>query len=66
MDSTPSSFPRRANGNGTYDSICPKCFRTIATSFHAALLLAAERDHRCEDTAEPWPGAVTVFTLHAN
>ena len=31
MDNNPSSyFPRRGDENGTFDLICPHCFRTIA------------------------------------
>ena len=52
---TPTSpfepFPHRQNPDGSFDSICPKCFRTVATRQNEADLAQAERDHVCEDDA---------------
>jgi hypothetical protein len=36
-------FPHRQNSNETYDSICPKCFRTIDTRYVEGDLAAEER-----------------------
>jgi hypothetical protein len=40
-------FPHRQNSNGTYDSICPKCYRTIDTRNVEGDLAAEERVHIC-------------------
>lgn len=42
-------FPHRRNPDGSFDSICPKCFRTVATRRHETELAQAERDHVCDD-----------------
>ena len=44
-------FPHRRNPDGSFDSICPKCFRTVATRRNEADLAQPERDHICEDEA---------------
>jgi hypothetical protein len=43
-------FPHRQNADGSFDSICSECFRTIATASTEAQLEAAERVHhyRCQ------------------
>ena len=43
-----TAFPHRHNADGSVDSICSECFRTIATAFTEAQLQAAERVHDCE------------------
>jgi hypothetical protein len=40
-------WPHRLNPDGTYDSICPTCFQTVARSRNEAELSAAEDDHVC-------------------
>ena len=48
MDNNPSSyFPRRGDENGTFDLICPHCFRTIACGAKEPDLAELERDHWC-------------------
>jgi hypothetical protein len=32
MADSPTLFPHRRNGDGSYDSICPTCFATVARS----------------------------------
>lgn len=44
-------FPHRRNPDGSFDSICLKCFRTVATQRNEADLAQAERDHVCEGDA---------------
>jgi len=44
-------FPHRRNPDGSFDSICRKCFRTVATRRNEADLAQAEREHVCEDDA---------------
>jgi len=41
-------FPHRRKPNGTFDSICTRCFLTVATADTEADLKAAERTHDCK------------------
>jgi hypothetical protein len=41
-------FPHRLNKDGTYDSICPFCFVTIACERREENLARFERDHVCD------------------
>lgn len=45
-----ASFAHRFNDDGTFDSICPQCFRTIAQTEREPDLQNAEDSHVCE----PW------------
>lgn len=49
------NFAHRSNRNGTTDSICRRCFATVATATWEAELDRAERVHACE------PGMMRVF-----
>jgi hypothetical protein len=49
------SFPHRLNQNGTFDSICPKCFVTVANAIHEADLARFERCHVCDRTGTTVP-----------
>jgi hypothetical protein len=40
-------WPRRLNPDGTYDSICPTCFQTVARCKNEAELARAENLHVC-------------------
>jgi hypothetical protein len=40
-------FPHRENPDGTYDSICGRCFKTVAIGVKQADLKQAEEDHIC-------------------
>lgn len=42
------AFPHRHNRDGSFDSICPQCFQTVAKSSTEADLEAAERVHDCD------------------
>jgi hypothetical protein len=48
VQSVRTAFPRRRNPDGSSDSICPECFRTVATAATEADLKAAESTHDCE------------------
>ena len=48
-------FTKRRNSDGTMDSICLNCFRTIATCTDRLELIELEKDHRCQ------PGAAVVL-----
>jgi hypothetical protein len=41
-------FAHRANADGSIDSICTRCFRTVATQRSEAELDRPERDHVCQ------------------
>ena len=42
------AFAHRHNLDGTWDSICPTCFFTIATELTEEGLFVQELDHDCE------------------
>lgn len=42
-------FPHRDNCDGTFDSICPVCFRTVAKKKSESDLQAVEREHVCNE-----------------
>lgn len=44
-------FPHRLNADGTFDSICPKCFHTVATGRPEAIALI-EKQHSCSGLEE--------------
>ena len=49
--STP--FAHRENPDGTYDSICRRCYSTVASEHDQDDLLSQEAEHICdEDTVE--------------
>jgi hypothetical protein len=41
-------FPHRLNEDGTFDSICPKCFDTVATAESESGLEKGELSHICD------------------
>jgi hypothetical protein len=41
-------FPHRRKPNGTFDSICTRCFLTVANADTEAELRTAERAHDCK------------------
>ena len=43
-----SGFIHRRKSDGAVDSICLRCFRTIASNNHETALAAAEARHECE------------------
>ena len=45
-------FPHSTNRDGTIDSICPRCFMTVATSRNEADLDRMELLHECQ--SDPW------------
>jgi hypothetical protein len=48
-DQIPAPFPHRKNEDGSFDSICPVCFRTVACRVRESQLAELERGHICED-----------------
>jgi hypothetical protein len=47
MASKLRTFPRRVNRDGSYDSICLKCFATVATTRTEIELAAFDAIHAC-------------------
>jgi hypothetical protein len=45
---SPTDFARRSNRDGTTDSICTRCYDTVATATWEADLVSAERSHECK------------------
>lgn len=43
-----SKFVHRPNRDGTFDTICPRCFITVATKPMEEDLRTPERDHQCD------------------
>jgi hypothetical protein len=50
MPHTDNPFAHRSNRDGTFDSICKKCFRTIGTAEEIEPLKGLEDSHICD----PW------------
>ena len=42
------AFPHRRNPDGSYDSICPQCFRTVSTRAKEDELREDEMRHDCQ------------------
>lgn len=45
---TESKYPHRLNRDGSFDSICPRCFTTIHSSIREEELHQYEEVHTCE------------------
>jgi hypothetical protein len=48
FQSSRPDFPHRRKPNGTFDSLCTRCFRTVANADTEAELRAAESAHDCK------------------
>jgi len=48
MASTPRTFPHRLNRDGSFDSICLKCFATVASAIIESELKVREKMHTCD------------------
>jgi hypothetical protein len=42
-----ATFPHRHNPNGSFDSICPKCFATVSSKRNETELAGDETNHDC-------------------
>jgi len=49
-------FAHRLNIDGTYDAICPECFRTVSTEHIEDRLISSEIAHFCNlsDLEQLW------------
>ena len=45
------SFRHRENLDGTWDSICMRCYATAAHTHREILLSPAESEHRCDEAS---------------
>jgi hypothetical protein len=54
MSPSPETFPHRPNEDGTYDSICPVCVRTVARGMTEAKLVESELLHKCPGFRKDW------------
>jgi hypothetical protein len=65
------SFPHRLNADGTHDSICARCWTTVATVQHEGELARLESAHVCEPInlyrVRQWeaPHPRVIFQSHA-
>jgi hypothetical protein len=46
-------FPHRKNEDGSFDSICPFCYRTVASQPIEADLAEYEQRHVCKEADRP-------------
>ena len=53
----PTFYPHRFNGDGSYDSICPRCFTSVAKVRVIAELAEYERNHICGDPVRDKPAS---------
>ena len=47
----PTNFAHRRNADGSYDSICLKCYATAARAENEELLSSSESAHVCDSSA---------------
>jgi hypothetical protein len=49
-------FAHHLNGDGTYDAICPDCFKTVSTERLGDRLISSEKAHFCSlgDLEQLW------------
>jgi hypothetical protein len=50
MANKPTLYPHRRNEDGSYDSICPACFATVARSTTEFELTEYEKTHICDSS----------------
>jgi hypothetical protein len=48
-----TGFIHRKNKDGSFDSICLKCFQTAVTAHHESFLNSLEHNHQCSE-ADLW------------
>jgi hypothetical protein len=61
-EETPTTIHRH-NGDGSYDSICLACFRTIATVEKESFLAPKEEFHVCEKISQEAVFRAKIYTL---
>ena len=58
-----STYRHRHNANGSFDSICPYCYLTVASARSEPHLLLLERMHEC-DPVRLYEIASATWLLH--
>jgi hypothetical protein len=43
-------YPHRQNRDGSFDSICPKCFTTVANAKEVTQLNSYQKEHICDES----------------
>jgi hypothetical protein len=56
MKTSENNFKHRHNQDGSFDSICPLCFRTIDTRLRQEELDQDESSHICDAVDLMWKG----------
>jgi hypothetical protein len=51
-------YPHRQNRDGSFDSICLRCFATVANARDISELHTYDKDHRCNETAVAQRGQI--------
>jgi hypothetical protein len=51
METSPNGFPLRLNHDGSYSSLCPYCFCTVARRVSRDEAIAKELRHQCSGFA---------------
>ena len=59
-DQRNSSHPHRTNFDGSFDSICPTCFATIANTLNESELADHEINHICNPSFLADRGVLTI------
>jgi hypothetical protein len=54
IDTAASLYAHRKNPDQTWDAICLKCFRTIATAEQETDLIDREANHKCDGLKKGW------------
>ena len=63
IDPLLSSFPHRHNSDKTYDSICPFCYKTVATQRVENDLRVYEEKHVCREMRTPGVSKAKPFIV---
>jgi hypothetical protein len=56
MEKSPNGYPLRLNADGSYNSICPRCFCTVARHKRLGEIAAVESAHVCQEPVLTMPG----------
>lgn len=62
-EAIPPTTVHRHNSDGSYDSICNVCFRTIATAEKESFLAAKEEPHVCEKISPEAAAVSKTYSL---
>jgi hypothetical protein len=49
MEKSANGFPQRRNADGSFDSICPRCFITVARHMARPEIETEEQNHICSE-----------------